>query len=58
MLSVGDKILYKVDEIVGYVACEVLEVVDKNRYRIRDIYDYTYIRYIPNPVKLKPVNKR
>ena len=45
-LKVGDKVIYKVDGIVGEVECEVIEVLRGGRYRIRDIYGYTYNRFI------------
>lgn len=49
MLKVGDKILYKVDDIVGETECEVLEVIGNHRYKIIDGYGYRYVRYIFNP---------
>lgn len=46
MLKVGDKIMYRVDDVVGEVECEILEVLGDNRYLIEDIYGYTYTRFI------------
>lgn len=53
MLNVGDKILYMVDGVVGETECEVLEIIGNHRYKIRDGYGYTYLRYIFNPILIK-----